>query len=136
MITGRSRIRADEDEHRRGSGVQITVTGAGDLINGTTRAGRTYVTTNASGQYTAVMESGGTGTVTPTKTGYSFDPAVLDVQLNADSVKGIDFTGSSFATITGTVMANGVALEGATVTATSGTRDGFGYFRIAAAASV
>ncbi|MCY4574776.1 MAG: carboxypeptidase regulatory-like domain-containing protein [Gemmatimonadetes bacterium] len=102
------------------SGVQITVTGAGDLLNGTTRAGRTYVTTNASGQYTAVMESGGIGTVTPTKTGYSFEPADLEVRLNADSVKGIDFTGSSFATITGTVMANGAALEGATVTATNG----------------
>ena len=57
--------------------------------------------------------------VTPTKRGYSFDPAVLAVTLNADSVKGIDFTGSSYATITGTVVkADGDGLEGVTVTAT------------------
>ena len=44
-------------------------------------------------------------------------------QLNADSVKGIDFTGSSYATITGTVVkADGDGLEGVTVTATSGTK--------------
>ena len=122
MITGTiTDAEPDEDGNTVGvSGVQITVTGGGDLLNGRTVAGRTYVTTNSSGQYTAVMESGGTGTVTPTKTDYSFDPATQDVTLNADSVKGIDFTGSSYATITGTVMADGAALEGVTVTATSG----------------
>ena len=112
----------DEDGNTVGvSGVQITVGGAGDLLNGRTVAGRTYVTTNSSGQYTAVMESGGTGTVTPTKTGYSFEPASRSLyELNADSVKGIDFTGSSYATITGTVVkADGDGLEGVTVTATS-----------------
>ena len=112
----------DEDGNTVGvAGVQITVTGAGDLLNGRTVAGRTFVTTNSSGQYTAIMESGGTGTVTPTKTGYTFDPTTQVVQLNADSVEGVDFTGSSYATITGTVVDNnGAALEGATVTATSG----------------
>ena len=111
----------DEDGNTVGvAGVQITVTGAGDLLNGRTVAGRTFVTTNSSGQYTAIMESGGTGTVTPTKTGYTFDPTTQVVQLNADSVEGVDFTGSSYATITGTVMANGAVLEGATVTASSG----------------
>ena len=111
----------DEDGNTVGvAGVQITVTGAGDLLNGRTVAGRTFVTTNSSGQYTAIMESGGTGTVTPTKTGYTFDPTTQVVQLNADSVEGVDFTGSSYATITGTVMANGDVLEGATVTASSG----------------
>ena len=109
----------DEDGNTVGvAGVQVTVTGAGDMLNGRTVGGRTYVTTNSSGQYTAIMESGGTGTVTPTKTGYSFEPANRDVNLNADSVEGINFTGSSYTTITGTVMAGGVALEGATVTAT------------------
>ncbi len=109
----------DEDGNTVGvAGVQVTVTGAGDMLNGRTVAGRTYVTTNSSGQYTAIMESGGTGTVTPTKTGYSFDPANRMVTLNADSVEGVDFTGSSYTTITGTVMANGDVLEGATVTAT------------------
>ena len=122
VITGTiTDAQTDEDGNTVGvSGVQITVTGAGDLLNGRTVAGRTYVTTNASGQYTAVMESGGDGTVTPTKTGYSFQPATQDVTLNADSVKGIDFTGSSYATITGTVMADGAALEGVTVKAANG----------------
>ena len=111
----------DEDGNTVGvAGVQVEVTGAGDMLNGTTKSGRTYVTTNSKGQYTAIMESGGTGTVTPTKAGYSFAPASQAVTLNADSVEGVDFTGSAYATITGTVMAGTTPLEGVMVEATSG----------------
>jgi hypothetical protein len=111
----------DEDGNTVGvASVQVRV-GGGTLIGGdrfNSRGG--YVTTNSSGQYTAIMESGGTGMVTPTKRGYSFDPVMLAVVLNAGSVSGIDFTGSSYATITGTVVkADGDGLEGVTVTATS-----------------
>ena len=97
------------------SGVRITPTG-GHLLNGGTRS---YVTTNSDGEYKVIMESGGTTTLAPSKDGYTFVPGSRDVQLNAGEVTGADFTGSEYATVTGTVMADGAALEGATVTATS-----------------
>ena len=101
--------------------VQVRV-GGGTLIGGdrfNSRGG--YVTTNSSGEYKAEVESNGAaGRVTPTKTGYAFDPASRTVTLNSGSVSGIDFTGSSYATITGTVMAGTTPLEGVMVEATSG----------------
>ena len=103
------------------SGVRVTVSEG--LIGGSTDAktGDRYVTTNRSGAYEANVESGTGGvTLTPSKDGYSFEPENRTVQRNAGSVSGIDFTGSAYATITGTVVDNnGAALEGATVTATS-----------------
>ena len=74
--------------------------------------------TNSNGQFSVVAESGGLATVTPSKTGYTFDPADREVTLQANAtVTGIDFTGSTNATITGRVTAGGDPLSGATVTA-------------------
>ena len=122
VITGTiTDAQKDEDGNTVGvASVQIRV-GGGTLIGGDRFNARGYVTTNSSGEYKAEVEStGGAGTVTPTKAGYSFDPASQTVTLNSGAVSGIDFIGSSYATITGTVMADGAALEGATVTATIG----------------
>ena len=111
----------DEDGNTVGvASVQIRV-GGGTLIGGdryNSRGG--YVTTNASGEYKAEVEStGNAGTVTPSKTSYTFEPGSRAVTLNSGAVSGIDFTGSSYATITGRVMVGTDGLEGATVTGTS-----------------
>ena len=102
------------------SGVRITPNG-GHLLGGDEfESGDEFVTTNSSGEYKVEMESGsGITTLTPSKTGYTFEPGSRDVQLNAGEVTGADFTGSSYATITGVVMAGTTALPGVTVTATS-----------------
>ena len=98
------------------SGVRINVSG-GHLLNG---GANSYVSTNSSGEYKVVMESGGATTLTPTKDDYTFDPATRSVELNAGTVSGADFAGSAYATITGTVMAGTTPLEGVMVEATSG----------------
>ena len=98
------------------AGVQIRVTG-GKLLNGGTRG---YVTTGGDGTYKAIVESGGssTGTVTPTKTGYTFEPTNRTVSLNRGSnVTGVNFTGSTYAKISGTVTMG---------TTRAGGRDGHG----------
>ena len=102
------------------AGVRITPSG-GHLLNGGTN---NYVTTNSDGEYTVRMESGsGSTTLRPSKptgTKYTFEPGSRDVELNADEVSGIDFTGSAYGTITGTVVdAGGTEMAGVTVTATS-----------------
>ena len=110
----------DEDGNTVGvSGVQIRV-GAGTLIGGDRFNARGYVTTNSSGEYKAEVESNGvSGMVTPSKTGYSFDPPNRTVTFNSGAVSGIDFTGSSYATITGRVMVGTEGLVGVSVTGTS-----------------
>ncbi|MCY4667623.1 MAG: carboxypeptidase regulatory-like domain-containing protein, partial [Rhodococcus sp.] len=94
--------------------VRITPTG-GNLLNGGRNA---YVSTNASGKYEVIMESGGPTTLKPSKTGYTFEPGNRSVELNAGTVTGADFTGSKYATITGVVMAGTTALDGVKVEAT------------------
>ncbi len=99
------------------SGVAISVTG-GTLLNAN-RAGVT--TTNSSGEFTAYVESTGTsGTVSASKSGYTFEPTERAVSFQAGSeVTGIDFTGSEYATISGTVMAGTTPLEGVAMSGTS-----------------
>ena len=111
----------DEDGNTVGvASVQIRVSG-GALIGGDRYNSRFgYVTTNASGEYKAEVEStGNAGTVTPSKTSYTFEPGSRAVTLNSGAVSGIDFAGSAYATITGRVMVGTEGLEGATVTGTS-----------------
>ena len=118
------------------SAVEITVDGT-TLINGSLnssrhttreRRGLTVVKTNSDGEYTLEVESAASNiTVTPWKSGYTFDPASRDVRAVANAtITGIDFEGSANATITGrvTVTAGGAGLSGATVSARP--RDGGG----------
>jgi hypothetical protein len=74
--------------------------------------------------------------VSVSKTGYTFtDDREVSLQPNSN-VTGVDFTGSTYATITGRVMAGTTALEGVTVTGTNGgisdddTTDRRGNFRL------
>ena len=104
------------------SGVRVTVSDG--LVGGSTdsRTKARYVTTDPDGEYTANVESAETGstTLTPTKDDYTFDPEVRTVQRDAGSVTGIDFTGSTYGTITGTVTdVDGNGLPGVKVTAGS-----------------
>ncbi|MCY4669552.1 MAG: carboxypeptidase regulatory-like domain-containing protein [Rhodococcus sp.] len=113
----------DEDGDPKGvDKVEIRVTG-GTLIDGDRFNSKGYVTTNADGEYKAEVEpdvAGGTGTVTPNLDDYTFEPGSRSVTLNAGTVSGIDFTGSAYGTITGTVSdENGKALMGVSVTAGS-----------------
>ncbi len=108
------------------SGVRIVVSDG--LIGGFTdsKNNERYVSTNAKGEYKANVESGsGSTTLTPKKTSgtmYSFDPPTRSVARNAGTVSGLNFKGSKYATISGTVVAGTppTPLEGARVTATSG----------------
>ena len=103
------------------SSVRVTVTVG--LVGGSTdsKTGARYVTTDRDGEYTANVESGtGETKLTPSKADYTFDPEMRTVQLDAGSVTGIDFTGSTYGTITGTVTdENGNGLAGVKVTAGS-----------------
>ncbi|MCY4667944.1 MAG: carboxypeptidase regulatory-like domain-containing protein, partial [Rhodococcus sp.] len=65
------------------SGVRITPTAGSNLLNSGIR---TYVLTNNRGQYTAIFESGGSTVLTPSKTGYTFEPGNRPVELNAGTV--------------------------------------------------
>ena len=103
------------------SGVVITVNGSAPLNTNAGPATARRLQTGSGGTYEAhVASTSGSGVVRATKADYTFDPATSTVTLNAGSVAGIDFTGSEYATITGRVMADGSALEGVTVEATSG----------------
>ena len=86
--------------------------------------------TNSAGEFSVQVESGGAATVTPSKTGYTFDPASREVTLVANStITGVDFEGGTNATITGRVTAGGVGLRDATVSVSP--RDGGGTARTA-----
>ncbi len=51
--------------------------------------------TNASGEYTFVGLAKGNYTVTPSRTGYTFNPAVQSVQVTANDVSQVNFTSSA-----------------------------------------
>ena len=87
-------------------------------------------TTNADGEYSIDAESGGTAMVTPSKKGYTFDPASRSVTLAANAtITGIDFEGGTNATITGRVTDGTSGLRDATVSVRP--RDGGGTARTA-----
>ena len=108
------------------SAVFISVSGR-NVLNPNFSAGR--YRTNADGEYSVQVESSGSmATVTPSKAGYTFDPASRDVTLSSDAtITGIDFEGSANATITGVVTAGGTGLADATVSVSP--RDGGGPTR-------
>ena len=101
-------------------GVVITVGGKAPL-NATGAAGKETLKTKGDGTYEAHVEStGGTAMVSVAKTGYTFtDDREVSLQPNSN-VTGVDFTGSTYATITGrAVDSDGGGLEGVKVTGTS-----------------
>src|SRR5690349_2556822 len=67
-----------------GSGATVTLSGAG---TGT-------ATADASGNYTFTGLANGTYTVTPTHTGYSFNPVSQNATVSGANVTGLNFTNS------------------------------------------
>ena len=97
------------------AGVTITLTGSS---SGTT-------TTDGSGNYSfSGLADGGSYTVTPSMTGYSFAPSSQSINISGSDVTGIDFTGTAVPptySISGTVTSGNKGIGGVTMTLTSGS---------------
>ncbi len=110
-------------------GVTVTLGGASSAA----------VTTDALGHYAFTDLAEGSYTVTPSLTGYVFDPAIRSVSLSGADVSGQDFTASVvFYVISGTV--SGAASQGVTVTlggtsSATATTDASGHYAFAGVAS-
>ena len=91
-----------------GSGTVLTLSGSG-----------TQVTADSSGSYTFSNLANGTYTITPSKTGTSFNPASQTVTVNGLNVTGTNFTVQTYS-ISGTVSPAGSG----TVLTLSGTSTG------------
>ncbi len=93
------------------AGVRVTFSNGGGAVS---------VTTDASGNYTITLNSGWTGTITPTLRGYTFSPAsaVVTTPVTVASVQ--DF--NTVQTITGRarILATGVGIPGVTITLSTG----------------
>ena len=77
--------------------------------------------TDADGRYTATVHYGWSGKITPTKAGWSFKPAVLDVAKVTENKAGQDFSASIMKfKVGGTTGVGGVKLTGLPVELTSG----------------
>ncbi len=77
--------------------------------------------TDATGNYTATVPSGFSGTVTPTKAGYAFTPASRTYNNVASNQTGQNYTASSGAfTISGRVTAGISSLQGVTLSGLPG----------------
>jgi hypothetical protein len=73
--------------------------------------------TDASGNYSVVVDYGWSGTVTPIMTGYTFTPAnITYTNVSADQTAQVYTAALIQYTISGTITADGSALAGATVT--------------------
>jgi uncharacterized repeat protein (TIGR02543 family) len=68
--------------------------------------------TNVLGEYTAIVYSGWSGTVTPVLAGYSFTPASRTYSNVSSSISGEDYTADTGITISGQVTLNGSPLGG------------------------
>jgi len=68
--------------------------------------------TNSSGEYTVYVYSGWSGTVTPTLSGYAFDPASRIYNNVAANIPGENYTASTGYSISGEVTLVGLPLEG------------------------
>ena len=82
---------------------------------------RKSTTTDSNGNYSFSGVSNGAYTVTPSKTGYTFTPQSLSVNVNGANVTGQNFTATSVVityTISGTVTSGGSALQGVAVNLT------------------
>jgi Tol biopolymer transport system component len=112
--------------------------GSGNPISGVAiqSGGQTLATTNISGTYQILNLEAGSYTLTPSKTGYSFTPASLQVTLGPDAVNK-DFTATAITpkySISGQVLdGGGSPLSGVAIQIggqTLGTTDGSGTYQI------
>ena len=109
----------------------IQLTGQINTLNGATNVPLAGVTitysnggyvgvTDASGNYTATVPNGWTGTATPSLFGYTFAPALLTYGALTTNQTAQNFTATPFATLTGQATLNGAPLAGVTITPSSG----------------
>ena len=103
------------------SGVAVSLTGAATQST----------TTDGSGNYSFSGLLNGAYTITPSKTGYTFTPPSINVNVNGADVTGQDFAATY--SISGTVTSGGSAFSGVTVNLTgaatqSATTDGNGNY--------
>lgn len=79
-----------------GAGTVTTASGApvqGATITATGSEGSQTISTGASGSYTMPL-SPGTYTITPSKTGWTFDPTSREITVTENPVTGVDFVGT------------------------------------------
>jgi hypothetical protein len=76
--------------------------------------------TNSSGNYTATVPYGWSGTATPTKSGYAFTPVSRTYNNVTSNQTGQNFTATLTYTISGRVTYNGSGLAGVTLTGLPG----------------
>jgi len=96
------------------SGVTITLTGDST----------TTTTTSSEGSYIFGWLANGSYTITPSKNGYTFDPASEIITVSDNYITGVDFTGTMIpltSLISGTV--SGDVQEGVTVTLSGDNSD-------------
>ena len=122
------------------SGVNFTATGQTFTISGTVSATGANATValsgsatesaiaDGSGNYTFTGLLNGTYTVTPSKSGVTFNPLSQNVTLNGSNVSGVNFTAAQVFTISGSVSATGanatVTLSGSSSGSTSADASG------------
>jgi len=107
------------------TGVGYTISGAvtagGEPLAGVTMNGLPgSPVTNAAGGYVAIVTSGWSGTVTPSRPGYAFAPATRAYANVSADAAGQDYTASAGFLISGTVRLGGVGQAGVVMTGLPG----------------
>jgi hypothetical protein len=111
-------------------------TSSGNEISGATITfsnGEGSTTTDSSGKYEQKVKEGWSGTATPSKVDYNFDPASRNYRNVTEDQKDQDYTGTLQITISGYIRtSSGNGLSGVTVTFNNGgsteTTDSSGYY--------
>jgi hypothetical protein len=83
-----------------GHSLSGTVVGAAGVTVTLSGKASAATTTDAAGDYQFRDLADGTYTVTPSRTGYTFNPASIEVSLSGADESGVDFSGSATATTT------------------------------------
>ncbi len=140
-----SNVSGDQTQDFVGMPDYVTVSGTVETSSGTPMSGvgltfsgsdgTVTTTTDASGNYSRQVSYGWSGTVTPSKTGYTFSPASKTFS-NVTDDKTQDFVGTvPVITVSGTVYQNeaGIGISGVSgvaisYTGGSTTTDGWGYY--------
>ena len=112
---------------------QVQISGnagtAGATISYTDGSAKT-ATADGTGAYSLLVSSNWTGTITPSKNGYTFSPANYSFTNLTTPQTGQDFTASSAPTISGNAGASGVTLSYTDGTAKTVTSDGSGNYSV------
>jgi hypothetical protein len=135
-------VSADQTQDYTGTLGQVKISGSIKLSDGTAISGVTLTATNggvtttdANGYYQLTVDSGWSGTITPAKTGYKFNPASQSfTNVISDQIQ--DYTGIKVYAISGYVRDSADSgISGITLTATNDggadATDANGYYQLA-----